>query len=74
MMTAEVILDGWYETEEGLLPVYETGDHLEEIVDRLVDLDEDFGHTDMEFKLIYPSGTEVDVAKLINFIMEKKNG
>ena len=72
-MTAEVILDGWYETEDGLLPVYETGDHLEQIVDRLVDLDEDFGHTDMEFKLIYPSGTEVDVTKLINFIMEKKN-
>ena len=72
-MTAEVILDGWYETEEGLLPVYETGDHLEQIVDRLIGLDEDFGHTDMEFKLIYPSVTEVDVTKLINFIMEKKN-
>jgi len=73
-MTAEVILNGWYETEEGLLRVYETGDHLEEIVDRLVDLDEDFGHTDMEFTLIYPSGTEVDVAKLINFIVGRKDG
>ena len=72
-MTAEVILEGWYETEDGLLPVYETGDHLEQIVDRLIGLDEDFGHTDMEFQLIYPSGTGVDVTKLINFIMEKKN-
>jgi len=37
-MTAEVILDGWYETEDGLLPVYETGDHLEQIVDRQLKL------------------------------------
>ena len=71
---SEVILEGWYETEEGLLPVHETGSHLEEIVDRLVDLDQDFGHTDMEFQLIFPSGTEIDVAKLISTIVEKKVG
>tara|TARA_R100000742_G_C4273070_1_gene92508 strand:- start:1485 stop:1703 length:219 start_codon:yes stop_codon:yes gene_type:complete len=71
MMTDKVILDGWYETEEGLLPVYETGDNLDEIVTRLVAFDEDFGHTDMEFQLTYKSGLELDITKRIQSIVER---
>tara|TARA_R100000734_G_C3204682_1_gene22180 strand:+ start:124 stop:339 length:216 start_codon:yes stop_codon:yes gene_type:complete len=70
-MTDKVILDGWYETEEGLLPVYETGDNLDEIVTRLVAFDEDFGHTDMEFQLTYKSGLELDITKRIQSIVER---
>ena len=71
MTTDKVILDGWYETEEGLLPVYETGDNLDEIVTRLVAFDEDFGHTDMEFQLTYKSGLELDITKRIQSIVER---
>ena len=69
MMTHKVILDGWYETEGGLLPIYEEGTSLNEIVHRLQKDDEDFGHTDMEFELELPSGEVKDVANLISRIV-----
>jgi len=69
MMTHKVILDGWYETEGGLTPIYEEGTSLNEIVYRLQKDDEDFGHTDMEFELELPSGEVKDVSKMISRIV-----
>ena len=51
-----VILTGWYEIETGAVMIDETGDNLNEIVCRLTERDEDFGHTDMELELHLPDG------------------
>mgnify|MGYP001083844451 CR=1 FL=1 len=51
------------------MPIYEEGTSLNEIVYRLQKDDEDFGHTDMEFKLELPSGEVKDVANLISRIV-----
>ena len=64
-MTHKVILDGWYETEGGLLPIYEEGTSLNEIVYRLQKDDEDFGHTDMELELELENGDTKDVSKMV---------
>ena len=68
-MVHKVILNGWYDTEGGFMPIYEEGTSLNEIVYRLQKDDEDFGHTDMEFELELPSGEVKDVAKLISRIV-----
>jgi hypothetical protein len=45
-------LAGWYEVEEGAMPVNMEGFDLREIVLRLMSFDpENFGHTDMELEL-----------------------
>ena len=69
MMTHKVILEGWYETDGGFMPIYEEGTSLNEIVYRLQKDDEDFGHTDMGFKLHMPSGEIKDVTNLISRIV-----
>jgi len=51
-----VILTGWYETETGVEMIDETGENLNEIVCRLIEHDQDFGHTDMELELHLPDG------------------
>ena len=57
-----VVLTGWYETDEGVVMLDETGANLNEIVVRLVQNDvENFGHTDMELELHLPNG----VVKLV---------
>ena len=56
MEEKEVILTGWYETDDGFTMIDETGSSLNEIVIELQKYDDDFGHTDMEFELHLPSG------------------
>ena len=64
-----VILTGWYEVETGVVIVDETGENLNEIVCRLTERDEDFGHTDMELELHLPNGeiklVEETVARMV---------
>lgn len=60
-MEREVVLDGWFETVNGLEPIHETGSSLNEIVIELQKYDDDFGHTDMEFELHLPSGKSKSV-------------
>ena len=64
-MTHKVTLDGWYETEGGLLPIYEEGTSLNEIVYRLQKDDEDFGHTDMDLELLLPNGDIKNVNSMV---------
>ena len=56
MEEREVVLEGWFETENGIEPIHETGSSLNEIVIELQKYDDDFGHTAMEFELHLPSG------------------
>ena len=69
MEEREVVLEGWFETENGIEPIHETGSSLNEIVFRLQRQDRDFGHTDMEFELHFPDGTiklvEDTVARIV---------
>ena len=45
-------LTGWYEVEQGAMPVHMEGFDLRELVLRLMNSDpENFGHTDMELDL-----------------------
>ena len=64
-----VILTGWYEVDTGAVMIDETGDNLNEIVCRLTERDEDFGHTDMELELHLPNGeiklVEETVARMV---------
>jgi len=64
----EIIITGWYESENGAIMVDETGSSLSEVVSRLMRRDpESFGHTDCEFELHLPDGS----IKLVeNKIME----
>ena len=57
MQNHSVILTGWYETDNGVVMLYETGSSLNEIVCRLQSKDSDFGHTDMELEVHLPDGT-----------------
>jgi len=57
MKDHSVILTGWYETDNGMEMVDETGSSLNEIVCRLQRRDSDFGHTDMELEVHLPDGT-----------------
>ena len=51
-MTDYITLTGWYETDEGYMPVHVEGHDLKSLVRRLRDMDpENFGHTDMELEL-----------------------
>lgn len=62
-----VVLSGWYEVEDGLNPIDEHGENLNEIVCRLVGEDpENFGFTDMELELIFSDGHTKDVAQLVH--------
>ena len=56
MKDHSVILTGWYETDNGMELIDETGSSLNEIVCRLQRRDSDFGHTDMELELHLPDG------------------
>lgn len=61
-----VVLTGWYEVEEGVVMLDETGANLNEIVVRLVQNDvENFGHTDMELELHLPDGEIKCVESLV---------
>ena len=57
MQNHNVILTGWYETDNGAVMLDETGSSLNEIVCRLQRKDIDFGHTDMELEVHLPDGT-----------------
>jgi len=57
MENHSVILTGWYETDNGIVMLDETGSSLNEIVCRLQRRDSDFGHTDMELEVHLPDGT-----------------
>ena len=57
MKDHSVILTGWYETDNGVVMLDETGSSLNEIVCRLQSKDSDFGHTDMELEVHLPDGT-----------------
>ena len=57
MENHSVILTGWYETDNGVVMLDETGTSLNEIVCRLQSKDSDFGHTDMELEVHLPDGT-----------------
>ena len=57
MQNHSVILTGWYETDNGVVMLDETGSSLNEIVCRLQSKDSDFGHTDMELEVHLPDGT-----------------
>ena len=57
MENHNVILTGWYETDNGIVMLDETGSSLNEIVCRLQRKDSDFGHTDMELEVHLPDGT-----------------
>ena len=68
-----VALCGWYEVENGLEPVDQEGENLNEIVCRLVDEDPDFGHTDMELELTYQNGDTKDVTQLVHRLVRDGN-
>jgi len=57
MQNHNVILTGWYETDNGAVMLDETGSSLNQIVCRLQRRDSDFGHTDMELEVHLPDGT-----------------
>ena len=57
MENHSVILTGWYETDNGVVMLDETGSSLNEIVCRLQRKDSDFGYTDMELEVHLPDGT-----------------
>ena len=57
MQNHNVILTGWYETDNGAVMLDETGSSLNEIVCRLQRRDSDFGNTDMELEVHLPDGT-----------------
>lgn len=61
-----VILTGWYEIETGVVMVDETGDNLNDIVCRLIERDQDFGHTDMELELHLPDGEIKCVEQMVH--------
>jgi len=68
-----VALCGWYEVENGLEPVDQEGENLNEIVCRLVKEDPDFGHTDMELELTYANGDTKDVTSLVHRLIRDGN-
>ena len=68
-----VTLSGWYEVDDGLNPIDEEGENLNEIVVRLIDEDPDFGHTDMELELIFEDGHTKDVAQLVHRLVRDGN-
>ena len=63
------ILTGWYETDNGVVMLDESGHCLSDIVEQLQRVDEDFGHTDMELELHLPNGeiktVEETVARMV---------
>lgn len=59
------ILTGWYETDNGVIMLDESGHCLAGIVAQLQRTDEDFGHTDMELELHLPNGEIKEVEKLV---------
>ena len=59
------ILTGWYETDNGVTMLDESGHCLADIVAQLQRADEDFGHTDMELELHLPNGEIKEVEKLV---------
>jgi len=51
-MAEYITLTGWYETDEGYMPVHVEGHDLKSLVRRLRDMDpENFGYTDMELEV-----------------------
>ena len=63
------ILTGWYETDNGVVMLDESGHCLSDIVAQLQRVDEDFGHTDMGLELHLPYGemktSEETVARMV---------
>ena len=72
MKDHSVILTGWYETDNGMEMVDETGSSLNEIVCRLQRRDSDFGHTDMELEVHLPDGTIKFAADTVSRIVSNK--
>jgi len=72
MKDHSVILTGWYETDNGMEMVDETGSSLNEIVCRLQRRDSDFGHTDMELEVHLPDGTIKFVEDTVSRIVSNK--
>ena len=70
-----ITLTGWYETEEGYMPVHLEGHELRSLVRRLRDMDpENFGYTDMELELYDGIGDVVDVTdKVYRMVGEVSN-
>ena len=68
-----VTLSGWYEVDNGLNTIDETGENLNEVVCRLVERDTDFGHTDMELELIFEDGHTKDVTQLVHRLIRNDN-
>ena len=72
MKDHSVILTGWYETDNGMELIDETGSSLNEIVCRLQRRDSDFGHTDMELELHLPDGEIKLVEDTVSRIVSNK--
>ena len=72
MQNHNVILTGWYETDNGAVMLDETGSSLNEIVCRLQRMDSDFGHTDMELEVHLPDGTIKFVEDTVSRIVSNK--
>ncbi len=72
MKDHSVILTGWYETDNGMELIDETGSSLNEIVCRLQRRDSDFGHTDMELEVHLPDGTIKFVEDTVSRIVSNK--
>ena len=62
-------LNGWYESEDGPVPICLGAKTLLDAVNRMCTADEDFGHTDMEFAWGTIDDFEV-VTKLIYKLVE----
>lgn len=61
-----ITLTGWYEVDEGAMPVHLEGHDLKSLVRRLRDMDpENFGYTDMELELYDGIGDVVDVTEQV---------
>ena len=61
-----ITLTGWYETDEGYMPVHLEGHALKDLVHRLRDMDpENFGYTDMELEVYDGIGDVVDVTERV---------
>ena len=72
MQNHSVILTGWYEADNGVVMLDETGSSLNEIVCRLQHRDSDFGHTDMELEVHLPDGTIKFVEDTVSRIVSNK--
>ena len=74
-MVDYITLTGWYETDEGYMPVHVEGHDLKSLVRRLRDMDpENFGHTDMELEVYDGIDDVLDVTdKVYRMVGELNN-